>query len=266
MKVIIIEGTDNVGKDTVIEQLSYEFTDTTIHHCEKPKSSKPEKAAQQQKDLFIKLMGNTVYFAKENENKESICLIHNRSWYGEYVYGCMYRDNNPEQVKQMINMLEKCLTAVIKPEDLCFITLLSDNADFLVRNDDGLSISNADKGKIIHETQRFEEIYKESIIKNKHIVYVNDGDNFRPKEDIFNEILEYIYHYNAEPVSNKKEQISIENITDLLNKYKLTEQQYNEIKNAEEITDSIYKQYTHPNGNLTIEQLFNIHNNEDTNI
>lgn len=254
MKVIIIEGTDNVGKDTVINRLTYEFNNSNIYHCEKPKSKTYIDQAQEQELSFVDLLGKTLYeYTITNDydaNGDSYCLIHNRSWYGEYVYGCMYRNNDPVFVKRMINSLEKILTKTVKEEDLCFITLLSDNADFLVRNDDGLSISNADKGKIIHETHRFEDIYKESIIKNKHIVYVNNGDKFRDKDAIYNEILSYIF---------PKTEPTVIATDEWLEKHNLTREQYNEIRNADKITDSLYQKYIYPGSNLTAQQLFDIH-------
>ena len=33
-KLIIIEGTDNVGKDTVINQLLNRYKDAKVYHCE----------------------------------------------------------------------------------------------------------------------------------------------------------------------------------------------------------------------------------------
>ena len=36
------------------------------------------------------------------------------------------------------------------------------------------------------------EIFDFSIIPNKHIVYVNDGNQFRSKEDIYNEITKIL--------------------------------------------------------------------------
>ena len=127
----------------------------------------------------------------DNIDNNSIC-IHNRSWYGEYVYGCMYRYNSPEEVIKMVDILEQGLCKVVNQEDICFITLLSNNIDFLVKNDDGLSISEAKKELIDEEVHRFEKIAEYSHLYNKHVIYVNDGDKFRPKEDIMNEIKRYI--------------------------------------------------------------------------
>ena len=70
--------------------------------------------------------------------------------------------------------------------------LLSDNSDFLVKNDDGLSISKANKELIEDETKRFEEIFKFSTIPNKRIIYVNNGEKWRTKEEIIGEVCDAI--------------------------------------------------------------------------
>jgi thymidylate kinase len=199
MKIIIIEGTDNVGKDTIINRLEKEFINCAIVHCEKPPVASSKEMALYQQGEFIRLMGNTLYqYIAYNKMGvgDTFAMIHNRSWYGEYVYGCMYRDNDPKFVKHMIASLETALINSIKPSDLCFITLLSNNMEFLVRNEDGLSLSSGKKDLIEQETNRFIEIHNQSLIKNKHIVYVNDGNKFRSHEDIYNEVLSYVNNCN----------------------------------------------------------------------
>ena len=64
--------------------------------------------------------------------------------------------------------------------------------EFLSRNEDGLSISRGEIDNMYKETERFKDIYNYSLIKNKHIVYVNNGINFRPHDEIYNEILSFI--------------------------------------------------------------------------
>lgn len=182
-KLIIIEGTDNVGKDTVINQLLDRYKDAKVYHCEKPKSKNNKEAAKEQYNLFLSL-------AKENVKNNYETIIHNRSWYGEYVYGVKYRNNDEDEVKKSILEFENIILENIS--DICLIMLLSDNFDFLVKNDDGLSISQAKKELIEDETKRFEEIFKFSTIPNKKIIYVNNGENWRTKEEIINELLEQI--------------------------------------------------------------------------
>ena len=182
-KIIIIEGTDNVGKDTVINQLLNRYKDAKVYHCEKPKSKDAKKAAIEQYNSFLSL-------AKENSTSKDEIIIHNRSWYGEYVYGVKYRNNDENEVKKSILEFENILLNNI--DDVCLIMLLSNNSDFLVKNDDGLSISKAKKELIEDETKRFEEIFKFSTIPNKCIIYVNDGENWKSKDEIINKIYEII--------------------------------------------------------------------------
>lgn len=182
-KLIIIEGTDNVGKDTIINQLLNKYKDAKVYHCEKPKSKDAKEAAKEQYNSFLNL-------AKENSTSKDEIIIHNRSWYGEYVYGVKYRNNNENEVKKSILEFEKILLDNI--DNVCLIMLLSNNSDFLVKNDDGLSISKAKKELIEDETKRFEEIFKFSTIPNKRIIYVNTGENWKSKEEIINKIYEIV--------------------------------------------------------------------------
>ena len=182
-KLIIIEGTDNVGKDTVINKLLDKYKDAKVYHCEKPKSKDFKEAAKEQYNSFLSL-------AKENSISKDTTIIHNRSWYGEYVYGVKYRNNDENKVKKSILEFENILLNNI--DDVCLIMLLSDNSDFLVKNDDGLSISKAKKELIEDETKRFEDIFKFSTIPNKRIIYVNNGENWRTKEEIIDEVCNAI--------------------------------------------------------------------------
>ena len=182
-KIIIIEGTDNVGKDTVINQLLDRYKEAKVYHCEKPKSKDAKEAAIEQYNSFLSL-------AKENSTSKDEIIIHNRSWYGEYVYGIKYRNNNEDEVKKSILEFENIILNDV--DDVCLIMLLSNNSDFLVKNDDGLSISKAKKEFIKDETKRFEEIFKFSTIPNKHIIYVNDGENWKTKEEIINKIYKIV--------------------------------------------------------------------------
>ena len=191
MKIVIIEGTDNTGKDTVIKELTNIYPDSFVYHCGKPTSNIPEQQIKEQEIFFNSLCEKTINYYKKNKENNNL-LIHNRSWYGEYVYGCLYRNNSETNVKKMIKSLEEELLKNVDKNDICYITLLSDNMDFLVLHEDGLSISKAKKELIKKETNRFKEIYENSIIPNKHIIYVNNNLKFKNKQDIIKEILMYI--------------------------------------------------------------------------
>lgn len=186
MKIFIVEGLDNVGKDTIINSISKNYKNKLIIHSQKPKSNTPDEQFIEQQNTFYTLSLNNVI---DYLNNRYDIIIHNRSWYGEYVYGCLYRNADDDLVKKMILNCETTLISNIDPKDICFIMLLSSSSEFLMRNEDGLSISNGKKDLIEEEMKRFNEIFDCSIIENKHIVYVNDGNQFRSKEDIYNEII-----------------------------------------------------------------------------
>ena len=112
------------------------------------------------------------------------------------MYGVKYRNNDKNEVKKSILEFEKIILDNI--DDVCLVMLLSNNSNFLIKNDDGLSISKAKKELIEDETKRFEEIFNFSTIPNKRIIYVNNGEKWRTKEEIIGEV------YNA---INKDKQI-----------------------------------------------------------
>jgi hypothetical protein len=80
----------------------------------------------------------------------------------------------------------------IAPEDLIYIQLLSSSPKLLVKNDDNKSLSQGDIDKIQNEIDLFYEVFNESHIKNKKLIYVNNGDTFRNIDDITNEALTFI--------------------------------------------------------------------------
>lgn len=181
MKVIIIEGPDNCGKDTLIKGLSKHFNDdVTIIHAGVPNSQ----------DLYSYYYDGLIHDTLANYYKnDKAALIHNRSIYGEYVYGPKYRGLSKEEAAKLIYSLEVGqLKTFIFGWDLHLIVLTSSDVDLLVKNDDGLSISNK-REDISDEINAFLEIYEKSTIKNKKLIHVNIGSKFRPIEDILSEAI-----------------------------------------------------------------------------
>lgn len=182
-KVIIIEGPDNCGKDTLIERLSKNYKNPVVIHCSQPTGDNLTKF------YFDGLIYKTLdcYY---NNNVDAI--IHNRSMYGEYVYGQKYRNENLDSIKSMLYNLEVGqLKTFIFKWDLFFILLTSDSVKLLSDHDDGLSISSKSED-IKEEIKLFEEVFSSSLIENKKRVLVNDGDNFRDKDSIYQEVLNFI--------------------------------------------------------------------------
>ena len=182
-KLLIIEGPDNVGKDLLISKLSSHFNNTVVLHAGIPTST----------DLFEYYYNGIIHdtLGHYYEGKADL-IIHNRSMYGEYVYGPKYRNEKKDDVADMIKRLEiGQLKSFFLTNDLYLLLLTSSSVDLLVRNDDGLSISN-ERQDIIDELKSFNDIFNSSSIKNKKIIYVNDGDVFKDPNVIFNEALDLI--------------------------------------------------------------------------
>ena len=64
----------------------------------------------------------------------------------------------------------------------------------LTKNDDGLSYSSK-KSDIEDEIIAFDEIFNLSQIENKIRIYINDGNHFRPKDDIYRDVISFIENY-----------------------------------------------------------------------
>lgn len=183
-KVIIVEGPDCVGKDTLINSLSNHYNNAVkVIHAGIPDNKNLHEY------YYKGLIHDTLdaYYAHSYD-----AVIHNRSIYGEYVYGPKYRDEDRKEVAKLISDLELGqLKTFILSKELIFILLNSDNSDLLVKSSDGLSISNK-KTDIEDEMAAFDEVFDLSSIKNKKKIYVNNGDSFRSKESIVKEAIDFI--------------------------------------------------------------------------
>lgn len=196
MKLIIVEGLDNTGKTTVINYLLTQFNSCFYFHCQKPINTDPIKSALEQKDLFYSLLNDILDINTRFKNIDAIIL--DRSWIGEYVYGCKYRGNGDEFVMDMIIYINDKLS--VNNIHTFNILLTVDNIDFIMNNDDGKSISNNKYENILNEKERFEYIFDEIPKLNEKNIYtkkivVNDNLKFKNKNDIFSEINKFIkYH------------------------------------------------------------------------
>lgn len=183
-KVIIVEGPDCVGKDMLISNLSNHYNNAVkVIHAGIPDNKNLH-------DYYYKGLIHDTLDAYYAHNYDAV--IHNRSMYGEYVYGPKYRDEDRKEVAKLISDLELGqLKTFILSKELIFILLNSDNSDLLVKSSDGLSISNK-KTDIEDEMAAFDEVFDLSSIKNKKKIYVNNGDSFRSKESIVKEAIDFI--------------------------------------------------------------------------
>lgn len=185
MKIIIIEGPDNTGKNTLIHDLLENNEITKVIHCSTPKPS--DNVLRDQAKYFCRLANECII-----ESKNTNIIVFNRYYQGEYVYGQIYRNEDPEDIMYMINYIEQKFDYEFDDSEIYYVQLLSTNPEMLIKMDDGKSLSKANKEKIETELKLFKEVYDNSKIKKKHIIYVNDGDNFRTREDILLEFNDFI--------------------------------------------------------------------------
>jgi len=193
MKLIILEGGDRLGKSTIIKRLCeyYNYDNITIRHFGKPpKGMSPKKvlefqfkAFKNELNLFYRIytrsMNNYTYYPE--------VMIWNRSHLGEYVYSQMFRGGNPEKLKNKLLRFEKKLINY----ETYLITLTADPDFFNSRESDGHELSKTLEQKT-KELELFKEAHKFSILSHKHLIKVDNNGQFRTKDDIFNEVINFI--------------------------------------------------------------------------
>lgn len=184
MYLIIIEGTDNIGKDTLQNELLDKFETVSLIHCNSPKCKCFQ--SYEQDNLFLNYANNIINGAYDYTN----CIIMNRSHYGEYVYGQLYRNRNAPDIISMIDTVDNIL---LSREDLKikYIQLLSSSLTLRKKYDDKKSLSLMNEQKMEMENNYFLDIFNHSKL-DKKLIYVNDHDDFRYKNDIFKEVIDFI--------------------------------------------------------------------------
>jgi thymidylate kinase len=160
MKVYIIEGPDNTGKSTLCEGIKKyylkngvtEANINTLHFSTPEGVNNEEKAANADKEYK-----NTAKYIVSNKDRYDV-LILDRSWYGEYVYGQIYRNRTSDNVAQMIRGVEDILINNLDSEDIKLVITSSDDIEFVINHEDGKSLSKVDKDLLTDEFQKFDEI------------------------------------------------------------------------------------------------------------
>lgn len=185
-KIIIIEGQDNTGKDTLIKSLSNKRLSIKEYHFTSPEKYNPniEDKVLAQKLQFVEIFN---YVKKDLEENKFDLIILNRSHVGEYVYGSIYRNTNPDWV---FKEFEPEFLDILKQS---YLILLTAPPELSLKNDDGLSHSTKLKDKEL-EYYRFLRAFGLSQIKNKIIVPVHEKNTteFRNKQEILTDILNFI--------------------------------------------------------------------------
>lgn len=191
MDIIIIEGLDNTGKSTIINDLTghYEkngYIVKNIHCTKPPKTVKKENLAAYMDNEYSSMVSGII---SDSRSGMYDMVIIDRCWYSECVYGPVYRDRNPEETVSLALRMEKRLIDSIGENNIGLILFDVDNPEFCIKHEDGFSLSESDIEKIKYERDMFKNIYGKSAIKNKAIITVNNGLLFKSEQIIFNAVL-----------------------------------------------------------------------------
>lgn len=191
MNLIIIEGPDRVGKDTLISNLTGKIQAYLNVHFISPPQGIKDPLNYQFDNPF-----------KSNLNLTKCCLsscdielaIWNRSHLGEYVYGQIYRNYDPEVVLKRIWSFERELLLAI-PNDQIYLINLFASADYLIKNDDGNSFTT-EKEKKQRELDLFQEVHNHSIIRNKYKFDIQIEDGTLKNERYIAESIKTRFNFN----------------------------------------------------------------------
>ena len=113
MVVLTFEGPDNLGKSTIINKIVSNFKDTKdicMIHSTGPQTADGEDPFVYQTNIFrervLKLLVINSSEAQCRLSPKNIVIM-DRSWYGEYVYGQIYRNGDKKKIIEMINSYDK---------------------------------------------------------------------------------------------------------------------------------------------------------------
>jgi len=189
-KFIIIEGTDNVGKDTQQDLIIKKMDNNVfhkLHYSSLPFKDDKDKHATYSKKMYdsmFKLMMKSKL--GEQPTDEPINLIFNRSHLGETVYSPLYRGYSGDYVFDIEKKFAKALR-----KDLYLITLTNDPHTILKRDDGKSFYGNEEEVKA--EVDGFRRAHRLSTIKNK--LHVDVGT--MSAEEVSNIIIEFLNHENT---------------------------------------------------------------------
>lgn len=169
---IIIEGIDRCGKSTLINNILKNYGPHPIIHCSSPPKGVVNPGKYQ--ELFFE---NCFKILNTNFND----IIFDRCHLGEYIYGPLYRKTDPNFIFDIEELYPNAL------EDTKLILLCTD--DFSIMKDDGLSFDFSARDR---EQDLFFEAFEKSKIRNKLILKVNDGNQYRNEIEIFNELKAWV--------------------------------------------------------------------------
>lgn len=217
MKVLLLEGLDNVGKSSIASELMLRYKDKYnilfMHSRSPEKQENVDPLTYQGVEFYMKAdtaAHMAIYeeckdsYIPENQKhplSESLCIF-DRSWLDEYVYGQIYRN---EELWEILLMITNCFEALTQPgvnldKMQVAIVYLDSTPEFSISKDDGKSFTS----DIESYNQKRETVYREYRLFNEVCNYCKENNlcdtvrvdvqasetDYKPKEDIVNEIEE----------------------------------------------------------------------------
>lgn len=204
MKLIIIEGPDNTGKSTVVKRLYTLLTEfgnvnpthiLTIHNV-RPEGKTIKQQIKNIDEYNENLIDNLIDASYTNAYDY---IIIDRAWLSEYVYGQLYRNRTKENSTKVLLEHERTLSLRFKDftDNVWLVMLNSDNAEFLLKHEDGNSLSMNTEEPIDmmeKEIQYFNDAFDLAICnKTKVIVNNDEGTDFKSFDDVINEICKGLF-------------------------------------------------------------------------
>ena len=190
-KIIVVEGMDNVGKDTQIKAIANHYNTEIFHtlHYHSIKNLSSEEAQALAEKTYTEMFKLMLRSPTHN-------FILYRSHYGEYVYGHIYRQYvNPSYVFD----LERQLLFKSVLNDAALIVLVNGDFAALSSREDGDSLSAGKAELMRQEYDRFYDVYRLSNIGNKMFIDVENSS----REQITRSIVSYLdqaLQPNTQPV------------------------------------------------------------------
>lgn len=195
-KFIIIEGTDNTGKDTQQNLIIKNLKNKVFHKIHY--SSLPFKDDTEMHTSYSSKMYEDMFKMMLLCKDQDINIIFNRSHLGETVYSPLYRGYSGDYVfdieKNYVNKLR---------ENLYLITLTNDPHTIWNR-DDGKSFYKNEEG-IKAELDGFVRAHRLSKIKNKLLLNIGTMS----ADEVSKIIIDFLSHENT--ITGFSEQLSLFN-------------------------------------------------------
>lgn len=204
MILIIFEGVDNLGKSTIISKLTEMYkadNDIMYMHFKNPPKGIENPLAYQELS-FTQAMSKCSYISNtetmlKNTNKNIVFF--DRSHFGEYVYGPIYRNEEPEEIIKTIKRVHNhhALFDVV-------VIHLEASPEFVISHDDNKSFTSGYDEEtrlatVKREIDSFNECFKE--VNPSNYIKINvedDNNNYRNIDNIVQEIISKVKELNIE--------------------------------------------------------------------